>query len=148
VGVFSIVREGDLDSEESNGVIKIQRLLRQHGSDVAPDHVFGPTTAAAVRAFQEANGLDPDGIVGDQTWSALIVQVQQGDTGEAVLAVQSQWRFIDNDGVFGPNTDALVRAFQHGAGLDADGIVGPQTWQRMGRGPIIDPPQELRQTGP
>ena len=98
--------------------------------------------------FQRDNSLEADGIVGDQTWSALIVPVRQGDSGEAVMAVQSQWRFIDIDGVFGANTDALVRAFQHQSGLDADGIVGPQTWQRMGRGPISDPPEDLRHVGP
>jgi peptidoglycan hydrolase-like protein with peptidoglycan-binding domain len=144
MGSWPVVREGDKDSEESNGVIKVQRLLRQRGSDVAADHIFGPATAGAVRQFQESEGLDADGIVGDQTWPRLIVQVRQGDSGEAVFAVQSQWRFIDHDGIFGPKTDELVRSFQQTSGLDVDGIVGPQTWRRMGKGPIIDPPEHLR----
>jgi peptidoglycan hydrolase-like protein with peptidoglycan-binding domain len=32
------------------------------------------------------------------------------------------------DGVFGQQTEAAVRHFQHGKGLTADGIVGAQTW--------------------
>jgi putative chitinase len=32
---------------------------------------FGPKTEAAVRAWQKANGLKDDGIVGDATWSKL-----------------------------------------------------------------------------
>ena len=35
------------------------------------------------------------------------------------------------DGIFGPNTEAAVRAFQQSAGVASDGIVGPQTWPKL-----------------
>jgi peptidoglycan hydrolase-like protein with peptidoglycan-binding domain len=35
------------------------------------------------------------------------------------------------DGVFGPVTEAAVKAFQTSEGLSVDGIVGPQTWAAL-----------------
>ena len=58
-----------------------------------------------------------------------------GTRGEDVRAVQATLNFqpglpgppLDADGVFGPKTDARVRAFQDREGLDVDGVVGPKT---------------------
>lgn len=38
---------------------------------------------------------------------------------------------VDVDGIFGPRTDAAVRAFQEERGLAVDGIVGPRTWEAL-----------------
>lgn len=50
----------------------LQQRLRQWGYYDGPvNGVFGPQTSAAVQFFQRRNGLNPDGIVGAQTWAAL-----------------------------------------------------------------------------
>jgi hypothetical protein len=49
----------------------LQLLLNRSGASVTPDGVFGARTAAAVRDFQKAHGLVPDGIVGEKTWERL-----------------------------------------------------------------------------
>jgi peptidoglycan hydrolase-like protein with peptidoglycan-binding domain len=36
------------------------------------DGVFGPRTAASVRAFQRWGGVGVDGVVGDQTWAVSL----------------------------------------------------------------------------
>jgi hypothetical protein len=47
-------------------VLALQQRLR-----ITADGSFGPKTDAAVRTFQKANGLVPDGIVFTKTWAAL-----------------------------------------------------------------------------
>ncbi len=49
----------------------LQERLVAHGHDVDIDGYFGPQVTAAVQAFQRAEGLTADGIVGPATWSCL-----------------------------------------------------------------------------
>jgi peptidoglycan hydrolase-like protein with peptidoglycan-binding domain len=125
-------------------VQSVQYLLRAHGRTVTVDGIFGPNTEAAVRAFQSSTGLAADGIVGDRTWTALVITVRKGNTGDAVRAVQDQANSRTGDpghpfpvdGVFGPRTDEWVRGFQRGVGIGVDGIVGPVTWNHLVKGEL------------
>ena len=55
-----------------DAVRKLQELLNALGYDCGSvDGIFGSKTKAAVLAFQKANGLGVDGIVGSLTWAKL-----------------------------------------------------------------------------
>lgn len=62
------IREGD----EGAAVTEAQQLLNAKGFACDVDGIFGPRTAQAVVGFQNANGLTADGIVGPNTWAALL----------------------------------------------------------------------------
>ena len=117
-------------------VTAIQYLLQAHDQDVPVDGVFADSTDAAVRAFQTAEGLDVDGIVGPLTWAALVPTLREGDSGPAVKAVQSLLNAKRNsglpvDGTFSAATREAVTTFQEHAGISVDGIVGPDTWKNL-----------------
>jgi len=143
-----------LEQEGSTGedVKTVQYLVTAQGHSTGVGGVFDPLTKTAVEAFQSSRGLGADGIVGPQTWPQLIVQVQQGNNGDAVRAIQSQINgrgdgtHIAIDGIFGPDTNDAVRAFQTLLGLSVDGIVGQQTWNYLVNGYLAAPdPQTAAQ---
>src|SRR3954451_18662790 len=139
---WPVVRQGD----DGHPVRTLQYLLRARGEGVTVDGVFGPRTEAAVRAFQTAHHLTVDGVVGANTWRALVVTVRRGSERDAVRGVQEEFQFrnlsgdpgkgLAVDGVFGPKTEEAVRGFQQALHADipsvvVDGVVGPVTWQAL-----------------
>jgi len=63
-----VLRQGS-----SGGAVKIlQGGLNGIGYRLVADGVFGPATDNMVRRFQSDRGLESDGIVGPQTWKALL----------------------------------------------------------------------------
>ncbi|MCU0701212.1 MAG: peptidoglycan-binding protein [Myxococcaceae bacterium] len=76
--------EGENLARGSRGtdVRQLQEQLKRAGFDPGPlDGKFGPLTEAAVRRFQQARGLDTDGVAGPITKGAL-GQARQPATGE------------------------------------------------------------------
>ncbi len=56
---------------EGRSVRVLQEALVELGYEIDVDGDFGRATEQAVLAFQEANDLDVDGVVGPNTWAAL-----------------------------------------------------------------------------
>ena len=136
-----------------DAVKTLQEKLNAKGFDSGNvDGIFGAKTYAAVTAFQKANGLGVDGIVGKLTWGKLYgvspampvetttvvgrPTVSYGSRGDAVRKLQELLNALGYDcgsvdGIFGSKTKAAVLAFQKANGLGADGIVGPLTWGKL-----------------
>jgi hypothetical protein len=62
--------------QTGTAVLRLQNVLAALGFEPGePDGIFGNMTTAAVISFQKASGLDPDGVVGDETAKKLNVAV-------------------------------------------------------------------------
>ena len=120
----------------------VQDRLASLDNQVHPDDpgVFGEGTFAAVSQFQAERGLPVDGIVGPETWRALVdasyklgdrllyhrVPMMRGDDISNLQALLNSLGFDTGkvDGVFGPDTLAGLLDFQHNRELAEDGIAG------------------------
>lgn len=129
--VWPLLHNGDTGDR----VRALQHLLVRRGATITVDGGFGPATEQAVRDFQTLVTATSDGWAGNQTWHQLAVPVRQGDTGEAVKAVQllltAKGVPTDVDGAFGPGTLASVATFQNTVGLPADGLADARTFSRL-----------------
>lgn len=136
------IRKGDRGA----AVEDVQRRLIALGADLGRtgvDGVFLGATYAAVLTFQRERLLDEDGVVGPQTWAALVdATFTLGDRllylrfpylhGEDIRELQSALNALGfacgaADSIFGAFTERAVRDFQKNTGLASDGIVGPDT---------------------
>ncbi len=122
--------------EGSTGVVVevLQYLLNQRGASLTVDGNDGPLTTAALESFQRAASIAVDGIANGQTWPKLIVNVAEGNTGDAVMALQTALNAagaLAVDGDDGPLTTQAVDSFQTAHKLTGTGQVGPGTWEAL-----------------
>lgn len=67
---------------------------------------------------------------------AVYATLTPGSTGADVSRLQATLKLLnfyqgDIDGTYSPATQAAVASFQTAAGIEADGITGPATWQKL-----------------
>ena len=137
------IRQGSTGQAVSQAQYLLVRFLILDSSQI--DGIFGPITTRAVREFQQEEGLVTDGIVGPNTWNAMLAvfsippTLTEGSSGRVVRRLQ---RALNNgrsefapgspalvtDGIYGPKTTSMVRAFQRWGGVSDDGVVGLRTW--------------------
>jgi N-acetylmuramoyl-L-alanine amidase len=157
LGLLPASPPGAPDDRPGNGA------TAPNGLDAA---VYDPATELAVRHFQQVRGLSVDGRVGEETYRALTeARWSLGDRllrydperamrGDDVINLQERLHELGYDagpvdGVFGPETETGLRAFQRDYGLTADGTCGPATLRalrQLGRKVVGGRPQLLRQS--
>ena len=131
----------------------VQSRLVQLDYAIAQDELdsktFGASTAQAVNTFRLNNGLPTGTDVDITCWSALVdASYKLGDRtlylrnpnfhGADVQALQKALNVLgfacgDDDGYFGPHTEAALQQFQENVGLFADGMAFQDTYAYINR---------------
>jgi hypothetical protein len=131
--------------DEGEDVRQLQRLLQLLGDyEERIDGDFGPATEEAVRAYQDRNDLQVDGIVGPETWSKLSEAMLDGE--EPLESLRHAWRERDaaetdlESSDTAPLPDASDSTESESAGTDdarTDLVIGraEEEWNR----PVTEP---------
>ncbi len=144
-GVFGISTD--------NAVKEFQRVF-----DLTPDGIVGPATWYKIQQLyngvKRLNSLASEGLTFSDVSAQFPTELSPGD--ESIFVREFQYFLnvlgenlavipeVAIDGVFGPATEAAVRAFQEAYGLPVTGIVDEETWESLYnayRGILISSPQ-------
>ena len=126
--------------DSSDSLIPYQKRLIALGYlTTEADGEYGSSTKAAVKRFQDRNGISVDGYLGPKTRNILMSKdavanaYVLGDDCSAVEKIQKrlyQLGYVKKSsitGYFGSATEYAVKAFQKRNGLSVDGRVGTKT---------------------
>ncbi|MEH1769286.1 MAG: N-acetylmuramoyl-L-alanine amidase [Nostoc sp.] len=132
----------DQENDVDETILRLQKALNQlkitdkNGKALVEDGFTGASTKSAVEKFQTIIAVQPTGIADTTTWNAINIIlakriIRPNHAGGAVVRYLQYRLGVDNDGVYGPQTEVIVKNFQRQNGLDADGIIGPASWQKL-----------------
>ena len=105
--------------DEGSEVLAIQKQLANLGYDVPVDGDYGPATVDAVKSFQNAQGMESNGLVGSATYSALLgktmpASISRGSNYVSRAVLSESMNYLGVPYVFGGTTPS---------GFDCSGYV-------------------------
>jgi putative chitinase len=106
---------------DANDIVKMTKLV--NGGTIGLDD----RKKHYEQALAVLGGAVPAPIASAETIPGVL---KKGLTGENVKRLQAELG-LEDDGVFGPGTEAAVKKWQSANGLAADGIVGPKTLAKL-----------------
>lgn len=134
-----------------DAVAELHAALTLAGYLVETVHLdrFEEQTHDAVVAFQRRRGMEPTGVVDEETWESLDeaghhfgerllcrrTPMMRGDDVAELQFMLGSLGFDAGwiDGIFGADTELAVADFQRNAGLPVDGVAGPTTCATLTR---------------
>ena len=120
------------------------------------DGKYGTKTRDNVGRYQLHKGLTADGVIGNTTWNSIVstynsvypgknvypgITMSEGSSGSVIVDMETLLNRIAKvytaintetvDGKFGSNMYNAVVRFQRQFGLSSDGVIGPNTWNKI-----------------
>jgi peptidoglycan hydrolase-like protein with peptidoglycan-binding domain len=136
--------------------IMLQVVLKSYGFYQGNiDGIFGNNSKKALVTFQSANNIKNDGIIGSETCSLLrnkklIIKNTLSTDSKKNITLENKYSqeiydaqiilkklglySSDVDGLNGPGTIRALKNFQSKAGLNTDGVLGPNTKSALDKG--------------
>ena len=109
-------------------VKELQKALNQNGYKLNEDGIFGANTLKAVKDYQQKNKLSVDGIVGNQTWNAVLGL--NGTTNNTATTAKNDTGFKYDDFSY---DDFTYNAYQESDTVkDAEAALNAQLAQKPG----------------
>lgn len=132
--------DGFFGKSTTDAVKKFQEVF-----GLTPDGLVGRATwieiQAAYNAVKRLYAVNSEGLKLEDLDTRYSSDLSEGDRGDSVLTLQYFLNYIslfvasvlstDYDGVYGPSTATSVRSFQRTYGLDENGIVNRETWDKI-----------------